>query len=55
MDWSLAIHRNRTALAAVVAAIAALIGGAGGGGCWRGECDPPRCPSCGPRNPPCAG
>ncbi len=31
MDWSLAIQRNRTALAAVVAAIAALIGGAGDG------------------------
>ena len=31
MDWSLAIHRNRVALLAVVASIAAFIGGAEGG------------------------
>ncbi len=29
MDWGLAIHRNRTALLAVVAAIGALLQGAG--------------------------
>ncbi len=35
MDYPLAIHRNRTALLAVVAAIVALIGGREGGGLAR--------------------
>jgi len=36
MDWTLAIHRNRDALRAVVAAIAALLGGHDGGLVARG-------------------